>query len=521
MEVDNYLSIKHAELPELKDLNIIIGPNNCGKTSILRAVNWLSTLTLRGGTPGYTCRICKVVTQKIKNLDPSLNANINIRDKYLTKGKVKLCFGYGKEGVEHLLPELSKRRNSISTSSALDEGTKVHLAKEFEKEQVIWTEVSNNLLIPEHVSPVIWSDFKTAILDHMLFCPDERLQSYKGKQIHEHITSKNLAATDETQLIEYLKEFVDPNLGNIRHNLDLIRTLDKTDFDTPITEQGSGVKSLICLMTDIISESETRIILIDEPELGLSPLGKQDLLRFLLNQCKEKQVFLATHDPTFVNPILWNKENVSVYLYSLIDQNFVKVNLTKSKQDPNSFAGFLPHTTSLKQVHIYVEGTYDVYTFQIFLSRYLKRFRNWYQLINKIGIFHLAGDFWSHLLYTIPKGPYISIVILDGDKTNIATKIVKEYSQIEKNRFQLFGTLEKLSKLKRPRHSNASSPCPIYCLQRSEIEDYLKPRPSKKSGCPTVTYQMEGIPKEIVWLFDIILRWTGKKIEKPSDFNFK
>ena len=515
LEVDNYLSLKHAELTELKDVNIIIGPNNCGKTSILRAVDWLSTITFGSHPPGYTCRICKNVTSKITNLG-SLTAEINPRHKYLTKGKVRLSFGYEDEGVENLLPELSKRRNSISTSSALDEGTKSHLTEEFEKEQLIMTEVSDRKLVPEHISPIIRNDIKTALLDHILFCPDERLQNYKGKSIQDHINSKNLPATEESQLVEYLREFVDPKLTNIRHNLDLIRTLENTDFDTPIAEQGSGVKSLICLITDIISETETKILLIDEPELGLNPLGKHELFKFLLSQCKEKQIFLATHDPTFVNPILWNRENVSVYLYSLIDNDFVRVNLTKSKQDPNSFAGFLPHTTSLKQIHIYVEGTSDVYTFQIFLRKYVKKFSRWYRILNKIGVFHLAGDFWSHLLYTIPKAPYISIVVLDGDKIDTARKVVEEYSQIERNRFQLFETLEKLSKMKRSKDPDTPTPCPIYCLQGSKIENYLKPKPSSKSRCPAVAYQMKGVPKEMEWLFDIILRWTGRRIRKTS-----
>lgn len=516
LEVDNYRIVKHTELVDLRDFNIIIGPNNCGKTSLLNAINLLSNVSLEA-TPPYTCKICATAADNIGNI-PNMLGSVKERDKYLTTGKVKATFGYEKSGIESLVPELSKRQNDISTSSTLDGTTKTHLREEFKKEQIVMKEKGNRGLRAEHISPVIWSEVKSAILDHILYCPDERLQSYKDKTIHEHITSKNLPATEQSRLIEYLREFIDPYLVNIRQDLGLIRKLENMEFDTPIAEQGSGVKSLICLISDIISDTETKIILIDEPELGLNPLGKHELLRFLLRQCKTKQIFLATHDPTFVNPILWNRENSSVYLYSPIDHDFVRVNLAKSKQDPNSFAGFLPHTTSLKQVHIYVEGTSDVYTFQIFLSNYLKRFRKWFQILNKIGIFHLAGDFWSHLLYTIPKAPYISIVVLDGDKVQIASKIVGEYSQIEKNRFQFFKNLEQLSKMRRPRHPIASSPCPIYCLKRSELEDYLKPRPSSKSRCPTVAYQMEYIPTEIEWLFDIILRWTGMRIKKPRDF---
>jgi len=49
--------------------------------------------------------------------------------------------------------------------------------------------------------------------------------------------------------------------------------------------------------------SDDEIVLIDEPELGLNPLVKQESLKFLLAESKERQIFIATQDPTFVN--LW------------------------------------------------------------------------------------------------------------------------------------------------------------------------------------------------------------------------
>ena len=42
IEIENYKNIKHANLSGLRDFNILSGPNNCGKTSILNAINVLS-----------------------------------------------------------------------------------------------------------------------------------------------------------------------------------------------------------------------------------------------------------------------------------------------------------------------------------------------------------------------------------------------------------------------------------------------------------------------------------------------
>ena len=115
----------------------------------------------------------------------------------------------------------------------------------------------------------------------------------------------------------------------------------------------------------------------------------------------------------------------------MIDEDFVRIDLHQNREDPCVFAGYLPHSVSLKNIHIYVEGTSDVYIFQVLLRKFLKSFykENWFEIENKIGIFHLCGDFWKHLLYTIPKPPYKCIIILDGDKRDRVQKIIEKHNK--------------------------------------------------------------------------------------------
>ena len=518
VHLHNYLNIKHAKLEGLKDLNIIIGPNNCGKTSLLRAVDLLSRIEFSRTSPSYGCPICENVFQQDSNVH-SARGSITVREKYLEKARVRAVFRYYRTEIEEIMPELSERQNKILTNATFDAKTKDHLKKEFGKERLVMQEQKGGGLLSEHCSPIIWDRVKERIFAHILFCPDERLQGYKEKSIPDYVSSKNLTASQESRIIKFLKDIIDPKMIDIHHNLDLVRDVENKAFTTSIDEQGSGVKSLFCLMADILSERQNRLVLIDEPELGLNPSGKHAFLKFLIEQSGDKQIFLATHDPTFVNPILWNRENVSVYMYSVINGNFVKVNLVQSKQDPSTFAGFLPHTTSLKQVHIYVEGTTDVYIFQMFLDKYVKeRFKeNWYHILSKIGIFHLAGDFWRHLLYTIPKRPYTSIVVLDGDKKEIAKEVVDKYGTIEMDRFQMFDSLDELKHEKRRRKPIIPMPCPIYCLKNSEIEDYLETRyetrPLFKEEGPSIAYEMQHVPPEIEQLFDAIFQMANIRNE--------
>ena len=284
----------------------------------------------------------------------------------------------------------------------------------------------------------------------------------------------------ESILAEFLNK-IDPRLSNIVKIADeyRIERAYERKIGCKISEQGSGVRSIICLIADILSSPEKDIILIDEPELGLNPASKQALLEWLLEKSKEKQIFIATHDPSFVNPLLLSKEDVSIYFFSVYKANrgkkpFVRIDPNQI-EDPNSFAGFMPHTTSLKDIHLYVEGGSDVYVFQGLLYSYLKSkvSADWYKIWNKVGIYHFHGDNWSHLLYTVVKEPYKAVVILDGDKKEDAKEKVKVFNEYGENkifpRFEFCESIDNLSE--KLREDNV---CPVYCLEKKDLRDYFE-----------------------------------------------
>lgn len=56
IRVENYRQLQSAKLEDLADLNIIIGPNNCGKTSLLLAIEVLSRIDVGGYA--FACKTC-------------------------------------------------------------------------------------------------------------------------------------------------------------------------------------------------------------------------------------------------------------------------------------------------------------------------------------------------------------------------------------------------------------------------------------------------------------------------------
>jgi len=497
IEIRNIKCNPKATLDDLLDFNIIIGPNNCGKTSILETISSLSDFS---PNIRLSCDQCEKIRAR-SSLD-TRKLPFDYEDIYL-RGKNKqrkpyLRISFNENVCSEIYTESFDGFSQINMDHLQDPSK--HLFGD-----LIFT--GNTELIQEHLSPFNFSNGFDKLSSSILYCPEGRLQTYKNKPIKDYIIQKKLRGSILRTWSQFIASIVDPKVEDYTQDLDIVLNLEDTYSDN-LENQGSGFRSVACLAIDILSSNDASLLLIDEPELGLNPLSKQLLLQFLLEQSRNKQVIIATHDPTFVNPILWQSSKVSTYIYSPYKEEYVKIDLAQSKSVPETFGGYLPHTVSLRDRHIYVEGSSDVYIFQSFLRNYCQaKYNNWSEIINRIGIFHLAGDFWCHLLYTLPHQPYKCIVILDGDKKQKAEEVCQLYSNRSENivKIEFAGNIDEILNIINAGHSH-----PVYCLSKDCIELYLgfdkcnPPKYDKTKDGPRIAEDIE-VPVEMTKVFDAIL----------------
>lgn len=486
LKIENYRNLEKVELDSFSDINIVIGPNNCGKSSILKAISALENLKFSSNT-GPECEICggfsRVNNHKNTEIKIGGGRIENIADnKHKYKLDFKIAYEFEKGILKAPLITEDLFKNFENPANAL-----AHIKDRMQKNEItIKSEENESYARVKHFVP---SNFRVNICS----IEDNRLYLYNDKKVQQYIVDKDLEANKLQRLARYLNSIADKKIMDLRSKSGDIIFSD--DFEDKIENQGSGVRSLICMFADVLTLPQQGVILIDEPELGLTPAAKLELLKFLTDEilCKNYQIFLATHDPTFLNPLYLDREKTSIYLYSPISDNkiepdkpnFVKINQNEPSE---SFGGYLPHTDSCKPIHIYVEGIRDVVAIQKLLIEILAAKKN-LELLNKISVNHLGGDFWKHLLYTVLDKPYRSIILLDADKQDTVKKVCEIYSSMPR---RIALALAPCNSKEKFRLALRYARLPICCLTSGSVEN--------------LTTNSE-IKKEITEIIELFMLW--------------
>ena len=569
LRIHNFRNVRAANLSDLGDLNIILGPNNSGKSNVLKCLQ-MSNLTLMP-QPFVNCEKCEAIRHSLGDLASFLRLQAGfekddyhnhlhfpqisydfeekvviyhwltlqgaymrnlLEDSGIEKEECEEIVGLTQEGMCRFLDDIpnaaikkvrdfySQRFLSKLKESEKGKSVTPHLS-DLRGDSIYHVDLTrvegDGVAVSKHISMPL-EDLQRrsntpqsvfgSIRSTVLTCEDDRLNEYKGTPIVEYVKGQNLSGTELESFKSFLRKIVDPQIRDVR-----IATwhLVFSEVEDLIAHQGSGVRSVICLAADILRTKEGSIIIIDEPELGLHPSAKHSFLDFLLDEAKRKQIFLATHDPTFVCPVLWKDKSVrvEVFLYSLVSDKFLKLDMATVCGGQGAFAGVLPQTHSSKRIHVYVEGIKDVYLFDVFLRRFMKENGGpeWYEKLNQIGLFHLGGDMWKHLLYTIPTSPYRCSVVLDGDKLPIAKKVLAEYDDAVRKlpsfpSFSLCKSPQRVGDLMKEERVH-----PVYCLRKLKIEKYIVPegRVPPLSDLMKLAMSLPKLPREIKDLFVSII----------------
>ncbi len=369
IEIKNYRGLKHIHFPT-NSINIIIGPNNTGKSSILEAIallltsddNFQDIFIKKDLIPEATEDLIEYLIE-YKEYYPEYLVRLNTKKSEIhgTIGRTKysLLIKYYEEGIpsddagRDILNFIEKRLNKLkSTKSLLHWFAPPRITKmlkdinSLEEQIEVWLEdikpkVVSILLeqpkllfevykngelhsryayFPEiyldenkkEVEPILWS-----------FWDVVRLVSRRGKPIKRKVifeTSKTVSPRHVLSIydslvrygsVEEIKKFLLKRVqylkGIDRTKDDLYVTLEYNDKPLPLSSMGEGFITLLCL-SFLAGLAQKGVILWEEPEISLHPKFLEILGEEIVSYSDTTQFFISTHSLDLLTSILEKAE---------------------------------------------------------------------------------------------------------------------------------------------------------------------------------------------------------------------
>lgn len=449
--IKNYKIFDSFELNFNSDLNIVVGNNEAGKSTILEAINLTLSKRLNG-------------RQIEQELSPYL-FNKDCVDLYLKSLKETTPDSLPKILIELYFsenPELQFLRGSNNSGKSDDIGIKIEIAfnEDYKDEYEKLLENKDQIKsIPTEYYKVNWYSFANNAISNRslpvglsyIDATNIRLQSGTDYYM-QSIISSGLETKERVELsVAYRKlkeQFSDqPSIRGINNNLNqkkgaitdknLAISIDvsqKTNWETnliphlddlPFQFIGKGEQSALKIMLALERQaSESHIILIEEPENHLSFSSMNILISKIREKCSGKQIIITTHSAYILNKLGLDK----VILLNSKKASFLNTLPEDTKNYFRKLSGYDTLRLILAKKAILVEGPSDELIIQ---KAYLLKY-NKLPIEDGVDVISVRGLSFSRFL-DIAKELNKEVVVVtdnDGDYENKVTKKYESYKDL-------------------------------------------------------------------------------------------
>lgn len=308
VDIESYRGIKNLKIEDFSNINILVGNNNSGKTSLLEAIKILSQpydigniiRVIRSRSIATRSNFMDTILAAFSLEEPDKNEqNINMRDSYYIKlgGNVNnkdiLLEMYGEIAKEMVFNNEEVDLDSVDLDSDVDsvfEGT-IRVANGNSKPENIPFEIKPKINII--------FDKREKIYKALFISTNENLYN-RCVSIYPYIIKQE----KKDVFIEVLQIF-DSNITDISITDNMIWIHSKNKRTMPMFSYGTGMQKAL-LLSLVLVKSSGGVMLIDEIETAIHTSALIEVFSFIINACKKLnvQLFATTHSLESVDKLL-------------------------------------------------------------------------------------------------------------------------------------------------------------------------------------------------------------------------
>ncbi len=299
--INDYRGLKNLTLNDLNKINVFVGPNNCGKTSILEAVilsGLFADIDLLADT--LKSRYHNFSPEYFKSLFPvDHNSAIYIKTRLNNSNKTLHT------NLKYAKSQMINNDDADSISDIYELHflcSYTDIIKDDPKNfSIRFENVKDGLKIVTGKSP------DNDILNLHIPCKFVSFSRFEGTSRLISDVDKILEQNLRQELIDILKIFDDKIINFEIVGKDRTIKLFKENQNAPLTlyDYGNGMYKAFFIATSALL-SKNGILLIDEIEAGIHNKALRDFIEKLLDVCSVNhvQVFLTTHSLETIDIIL-------------------------------------------------------------------------------------------------------------------------------------------------------------------------------------------------------------------------
>ena len=305
VRIQNFKSLKDVTL-ELQKVNLLIGPNNSGKSNFLKGLEKLKLLSF-GKSNEKSKKIVEESEFNNRNSELNIHIALEMAIKIEKTKKVNKCeIEISKDGV---LPisRWQESENYPNQKLFSDIDTGLPIEKEFIsffRNLEIYQPNPNLIIIPQALSSTDTlngdcSNLITFLLNLM--------------EEHEK-TFKQLQADFAKCVIDFV-EIKTPAINTNEGGKLSLKFRDKDGVDFLADEVSDGVIYFLALLCIIHQPNPPKLLLLEEPEKGIHPRRIREVIDFIFQLVEEKdiQVIMTTHSERVLDEFEDIPESVFVF----------------------------------------------------------------------------------------------------------------------------------------------------------------------------------------------------------------
>lgn len=419
-----------------KDLTVITGRNDVGKSSVLRLLDLIcssedsnavtqkdaniSLLTQYSKPWNETRDFGAKVTLVSDSTSPEPLSRLPIGEEYSTK----FYFAPSQTGKAAVRKHDSIPKTHRSASYNLTLG-RMPNSQMFGDERILRSVLNLGKPSPEEKCFIRAAFGEKFSLDHFMSVDeDSREDICTDAQERLQETMREVLPSELQFRFRFRPKSDDP--GSI-----VIRTIDQDRGASPLTYRGTGAKKLYNLVLSILAfvSNKPGLILIDEPETSLHADAQRYLRRFLESVADQEgiQVVYTTHSSAMMNNLhpqtmrlIQRKKLTATNATSIVENKCADLNFKKVR----STLGVLPSDSLLySDVCVIAEGVSECIALPIILEKLSQISAPIGEAFEAANSFHVVNGLGSGLvkLCTLAAAQGCrSIIFVDGDK-NVQT----------------------------------------------------------------------------------------------------